>query len=323
MSCYPLLFEPVYKDYIWGGHRIPEIYDRNTDQEICAESWEIADRPEGMSVVKNGSLAGKTLEELVKSMGRGLLGTSCRTNGFPLLIKIIDAKKRLSVQVHPNDETAARYGGEAKTECWYILGDNSDACVFAGLEPGTNAETFRTALEAEELEKMLCRIPAREGETIYIPGGRVHAIAEECLLLEVQQNSNTTYRVYDWGRVGHDGKPRELHVEQAFQVINWSDTAPEPICPTPTDKDGDNTWFDIIKSPYFHLTRLDMSVPERLINDGSSFRILFTLNGIMEIKGNEITEELSPGTSCLLPAGLEECTISPADGNSSVISITH
>ncbi len=320
-NLYPLLFKPVYKDYIWGGHRIPELYNRETDQKICAESWEVSERPEGMSLVRNGPLTNKSLHDVVQMLGEDLLGTACKGSEFPLLIKIIDAKQRLSVQVHPDDNTATQFGGEAKTECWLTLTGDGDSSVFAGLKPGTNAETFKEALEAEELEKMLCEVPAVEGEAIYIPGGRVHAIAEGCLLLEVQQNSNTTYRVYDWGRIGHDGNPRELHIEQAFNVINWDDTAPTPSKPKPMKSKGSNSWFKLIKSPYFHLTRCDMTSTETLKNDPSSFQVIFVTKGTVEISGNGTTEEAGPGTSCLLPAALKNCSITPK-GTASVISIT-
>lgn len=321
-NLYPFLFESVYKDYIWGGHRIPEMFGRKISQNTCAESWEVADRPEGMSIIRNGPLTGKSLHEVVEKFGFNLLGTKCDDVVFPLLIKIIDAKQRLSVQVHPDNATAALHGGEAKTECWLTLAGNEGASVFAGLKPGTTAESFRKALDAEELEKLLCEVPAVEGEAIYIPGGRVHAIAEGCLLLEVQQNSNTTYRVYDWGRTGHDGKPRELHVEQAFQSINWNDTAPTPSRPVPMQSKSSNSWFELIKSPYFHLTRLDLSDVENLPGTGETFRVIFVTKGVVEITGNGITENIGPGTTCFLPAALDDCRITPTDDSSSLIAIT-
>lgn len=321
-NTYPLLFQPVYKDYIWGGHRIPDLYNRDTDQAVCAESWEISDRHDGMSIITNGDLKGKSLHDAVSTMGKDLLGRGCQDTVFPLLVKLIDAKQNLSVQVHPDDETADKYGGEAKTECWLTLAGDADACVFAGLQSGTTEETFKQGIENEELERMICKVPAVEGEAIYIPGGRVHAIAEGCLLLEVQQNSNTTYRVYDWGRVGNDGNPRELHIDQAFQVINWNDTAPTPSRPVPIESEGKNNWFELIKSPYFHMTRLDLSQEESLLSNGESFRILFVSQGTVRISGNGFTETLRPGVSCLLPAALEVSSLVPIDGPASAISIT-
>lgn len=319
---YPLLFEPVYKDYIWGGNRIPRVYKRDGAADVCAESWEISDRPEGMSVVRNGPLAGRSLHQLVESMGKRLLGTTRTHGGFPLLIKIIDAKQRLSVQVHPDDGAAARYGGEAKTEMWYVLDAEPGATIFAGLRPGTDADGLRTALENEQLEDVLCSLPARSGQAIFIPGGRVHAIGEGCLLLEVQQNSNTTYRVYDWGRVGSDGKPRELHVEQAFRVIDWGSEPVTPTTPRPLSHPGSNSWCEVISCPYFRVTRVDLSGPETLSPGGAGFHALFASDRTTVVDGGGVLEQLVPGTSCLIPAALAEYSLRPVDRDSSVLLIT-
>ncbi|MFC1498453.1 type I phosphomannose isomerase catalytic subunit [Verrucomicrobiota bacterium] len=318
---YPLLFSPVYKDYIWGGDRIRRKYNRHIKQDACAESWEIADRPEGMSVVLNGPLAGKTLHELVDTMGTQLVGSACKSKTFPLLIKIIDAKQRLSVQAHPDDHTAAIYGGEAKTEMWYVLESEPGSKVFAGLKSGTNRESFETALKEKRLEEVLCEIHTKPEEAIFVPGGRVHAIAEGCLLLEIQQNSNTTYRVYDWGRMGKDGKPRELHINQAFQVINWKDYCPEPVKPKKISGNNGNSYSEIINCPYFNATRIDLSNPENAENNGQSFHILFAVSGKTIIEGGENTVEAAAGTSCLIPAKLKNYTLKPVDGDAELIRI--
>jgi len=317
-----LLLEPVYKDYIWGGNRIPGIFNRPYDGDICAESWEIADRPEGMSVVANGPLKGTTLHELVENSGPSLLGSECASDVFPLLVKIIDARQKLSVQVHPNDEAAAVHGGDAKTEMWYVLNADRDACVFAGFAPGADRETFERALAEERLEEALNRFPVKPGKAVYIPGGRVHAIGSGCLLLEIQQNSNTTYRVYDWGRVGKDGKPRDLHIDQAFKVINWDDTIPELSNPRLlAEHDGNSTW-EIMCCPYFHVVRLDISEPEPVENDGRSFHALFTARGNVMVKTPQAEVETAPGTSCLLPAALHNYTLDPNSNPASVMRIS-
>lgn len=321
-NLYPLLFEPIYKDYIWGGTRIPEIYSRDVTMEVCAESWEISDRPEGMSLVRNGPLTGRSLHDLVVSMGHRLLGESTSHEVFPLLIKIIDAKQRLSVQVHPDDDSAAKHGGEAKTEMWYVLDAEPDAAIFAGLAAGTDADGFGRAVREERLEDVLCSIPARAGEAVYIPGGRVHAIGEGCLLLEVQQNSNTTYRVYDWGRAGADGRPRELHVDQAFKVIHWDSDAVGPTVPSCVRRPGPNSWNEVITCPYFEVMRLDLSSRETISPGGLTFHALFSSNGTTMLEGGAMAEELGPGTSCLVPAALDSYSLIPRDGYSQILLIT-
>lgn len=326
---YPLLFTPVCKDLIWGGDRIARIFNREPKQKICAESWEISDRPEGMSTVSNGPLAGSSLHELVETMHEDLLG-SCLSTAirrgkslvFPLLIKIIDAKQRLSVQVHPDERTADICGGEAKTEMWYVLDAEPEARIFAGLRPGVDRQAFEEALRRKQIEDTLCSIALQPGMAIYIPGGRIHSIGEGSLLLEAQQNSNTTYRVYDWDRPGKDDKLRDLHIEQALHVINWEDNLPLTIEPSKLEHPGMNSQWKVITCPYFHITRFELLEPETTCNDGSSFHILFTVTGNTDIEGNGFIEKLSPGTSCLLPAALDRYTLTPTDGNTTIIRIS-
>jgi len=333
---YPLFFTPIYKDYIWGGNRISQVFDRTIDTGICAESWEVADRPEGMSTVSEGPLTGISLHELIVSMGKDLLGThvlpsralsradasSDELPAFPLLTKIIDARQRLSVQVHPDDRAAAKYGGEAKAEMWYVLDADRDARVFAGLIPGTDRTAFGAALKMNRLEDILCSIPVRRGQAIYIPGGRVHSIGEGCLLLEIQQNSNTTYRVYDWGRLDKDGGPRELHIAEALRVIDWSDPLPEPVQPVKLGEKGGNSYWEIITCPHFHVLRSVLSSSEKFLNDRRTFHIIFIAEGTVDIEGGGIVARKGPGTSCLIPAVLETYGITPAHGPASIIRIS-
>ncbi len=323
MKPYPLLLQPVYKDYIWGGNRIARRYDREGTPGVCAESWEIADRPEGMSTVINGELKGKTLHELVGEMGEQLLGNGCQETVFPLLIKLIDAKLDLSVQVHPNDENADVTGGEAKTEMWYALDAEPDATIYAGLKPNTTQDSFEAALEQGDLETVaLAKIPARPGRAVFVPGGRVHAIGAGCLLLEIQQNSNTTYRVYDWGRVGNDGKPRELHLEQALQVIDWDNAAPEVVPPRPRATDGVNPWWEIIQCPFFKTARVELHEPEEVTHTGDSFHALFVTKGSVLIGANGVMASAPAGTSCLVPAAATNYTLTPIGGAATVVQIT-
>ena len=322
MNLYPLCFKPIYRDYIWGGDRIIRTYGRNEPPGIYAESWEISDRDDGMSLVRNGPLAGRSLRELVRMGGADLLGTRVRSPVFPLLIKLIDSRERLSVQVHPNDETARRYGGEAKTEMWYMLDAAPDAGVFAGLKAGTDETAFNRAMETKRFREILNRVPVKAGDAIFIPGGRVHAIDAGCLILEVQQNSNTTYRIYDWDRVGNDGQPRPLHLAEARQVIDWTDAAGAKAHPRRIEKTGLNERWEILESPYFRLERLVLAEPWTARGDGSTFQVLFVATGRVRVEAGGGIEVLEPGTSCLLPAALRECVIRPVNSTAEVLRTT-
>lgn len=316
---YPLIFEPVYKDYIWGGSRIASRYGRIGTHGVVAESWEVSDRPEGMSIVANGSLAGKTLHELIQDYGDELLGHQRDYETFPLLIKIIDAKKRLSVQVHPDEESAKKVGGEPKTEMWYVLDADPGSVVYAGLKPGVSEAKVRDALGAQQVEKLLQAIPVTHGNVIYIPGGRVHAIGEGCLLLEIQQNSNTTYRVYDWGRLGKDGKPRELHVEQAMRVIHWNDPGPAKkgaVC------QADEPMMELQSSPYFRIERASFADSLSCSMDGLSFHLLFVENGSIRIKTESSHLEVHPGTTVLIPANMSGYELAGLNGSHDLLRIS-
>ena len=327
---YPLLFEPVYKDYLWGGDRISKRYGRRTGHRTCAESWEIADRPEGMSRVINGSLRGRTLHELVARLGARLLGSAgvarARASGdraFPLLVKLIDASQRLSLQVHPDDRRAHRVGGQPKTEMWYILGAEPGSQIFAGLRPGTGPAEFHEAIAQGTVLRLVYAMPALPGRAFYIPGGRIHAIGEGCLLLEIQQNSHTTYRVHDWGRVDRDGRPRELHLDKAIPVINWKDRPAHPIRPVQVRRSRTgNTYDRIVRSGHFHVMRLRLRSPEPVANGGRSFHAYFVESGRVRAEANGFSADLAPGQSVLLPAAVARYRLSPLAGGAVLIRAT-
>lgn len=315
---YPLRFNPVYKDYPWGGSRIPETYNRDVPEGIYAESWEISDHNDGMSVVANGPLAGKTLRETLQADPQGIMGTKVEGSKFPLLIKLIDAKQKLSVQVHPNDQTAAEFGGEAKTEMWYLLGDNPTQ-VYCGLNDGVTKERFLQAVEDGTSGDSMRAVPVAKDSAVFVRGGRVHAIAEGCLILEIQQSSNTTYRIYDWGRVGNDGKPRELHIEQAINVINWDDHEDPLVEPIPmVDTDTFQCW-EVLACEYFRLEKLHFTAPLEVPLDGTTFHALFVAEGEATVSWDNETLEAPAGTSILVPAALPAYTL---DGNATVLRTT-
>lgn len=230
-SLYPLTFEPVLKDYIWGGRNLAR-FGRNLPPGVTAESWEIAGHENGTTRVDNGPFAGKALTALQAELGLDLIGRNCswalERGKFPLLIKLLDANRPLSVQVHPDDDYAlANEGNElGKTEMWVVLHAEPDAQLILGVKPGTTRELFREAIRDGRLEPFLPAFPVKAGDHVCVPAGSLHAIMGGLIIAEIQQNSDTTYRVYDWNRVGTDGKPRPLHVDKALEVINFEQVEP-------------------------------------------------------------------------------------------------
>lgn len=315
---YPLTFTPVYKDYPWGGDGFHRIYGRKVPFDICAESWEITDRPDGMSVVVNGPLAGASLHDLLARHGTDLAGTAWRGGPFPLLIKLIDARERLSLQVHPDGKGARAHGSEPKTEAWLMLAAAPHARVFAGLKPGVTQSAFRKALSSQRLEELLTALPTRAGDVIFIPGGRLHAIDAGCLLLEVQQNSNTTYRVYDWNRVGPDGRARSLHRQEAFNVIDWQDHGPVQS-PAPTGATpGTGPVQELLSCPFFIIERLKPANRMDVALNGNTCHILFVMEGRIEIGAGSRTWKAPRGTTWLIPANLGGYTLLAADRTTAV-----
>ena len=302
---HPLRFKPVYKDYIWGGDKIIRLYNRQEPPGIYAESWEVSDRNDGMSVVINGDLAGKSLRDVVLAFGSDLLGTRVHAQAFPLLVKLIDSRERLSVQVHPDDDAAARHGGEAKTEMWYVLEAAPGAAVFAGLKPGVTRRDFEQAIRGTRLENALQTVPVEAGDAIFMPGGRVHALDAGCLILEVQQNSNTTYRIYDWGRVGHDGRPRETHLAEALRAIRWGDAGSSKAVPAPLPAAAPNVRRRIVECPYFRMERLELRAPWRPESDPGTFQVYFAAADALRLEWAGGRMAIPEGGTVLVPAALE------------------
>jgi mannose-6-phosphate isomerase len=317
----PLCFRPVYKDYLWGGRRIPELFHRAAPSGAVAESWELADREEGMSVVEGGPWAGKTLADLVAEEGAELIGMASPRGRFPLLIKLIDAAQRLSVQVHPHDDNAARTGGDPKTEMWIVLAAAPGAAIIAGLKPEVDEELFRCALSENRVQDLMNRIEVKAGDAAYVPGGRVHAICEGCLILEVQQNSNTTYRLYDWGRVDSDGRPRDLHIDRAMEVIHW-DEGPAGLCRPEPLRGADGLRGALIQeSPYFRVERWALERGAGLSCDGRTFAAVFSPQPLRASGGGEAIDAPG-GRTVLFPAASESVRIEPAEDRAEVIVMT-
>ena len=228
----PLRFRPIAKPRVWGGRRLEALLGRELPgSDPVGESWDLVDLPEGQSEVVGGPLAGATLHELVVRHPHEILGRAALARGrFPLLIKALDAHRMLSVQVHPDGEAVRRMGGAArpKTEAWFVVHADPGATLYAGVREGTTREAFAAALEEGKVEALLHRIAVAPGMALLLEAGTVHALGAGIVLIEVQQASDTTYRVHDWGRMGLDGRPRELHVEQALESIRFDRPPPAP-----------------------------------------------------------------------------------------------
>jgi mannose-6-phosphate isomerase len=308
---YPLLFEPVYQSYLWGGDWIARHYGRDLPPGCYAESWEVSDRAEGESIVRNGPWQGQRLSDLLHAHSEMLLGAAL--DRFPLLIKLIDAQQTLSLQVHPNDATAAQYGGEAKTEMWYVLDATAEACVYAGWNRAVNAQQVRAAIADGSLQDLLQVVPVKAGDAILMHGGYVHAIGAGCRLLEVQQNSNTTYRLYDWGRVGADGQPRPLHIEDGLCVLDWQVMPTVRTTPRRIGFMGANELWDILRTEYFRIEELRVHEEWPSAHDGRTCQILFVSDGKITLAYEGGQLEIVAGTSCLIPAALTNYTLTTGD----------
>lgn len=303
----PLLkFAPLYQQRVWGGRGLGQALGRvlPTGGPI-GESWEIVDRPEAQSVVTGGQFAGRTLRQLIETYAIELMGPGWpRERRFPVLVKWLDCRDRLSVQVHPPAAVAVELGGESKTENWYFFQTEPGASVLAGLQPGIDAKKFARALEDGDVEKCMCRHSTHAGDSLFIRSGVMHAIEAGNVILEIQQNSDTTYRVYDWGRVGLDGKPRALHVRESLACLA-ANTAP-----TPQLVRGSAKATELAECPEFRITRRQLAAGEALhFAAREQPRILSVVEGGLRAAnadvGNLAAGTLGCGDNVLLPYATE------------------
>jgi mannose-6-phosphate isomerase len=276
----PLRLRPLYMERVWGGRMLETLYQRPLPENAgpIGESWEVVDREDEQSVVEDGPLAGATLHELWEKHRSAVFGEAAPgTARFPLLIKILDARDRLSIQVHPPAEVAARLGGEPKTEMWYIAEADAGAALYIGVKLGVNRKVFAAAIESRTVEDVVNRLPVKDGDFIFVPSGRLHAIGGGLVIFEIQQNSDTTYRVFDWNRPGLDGKPRRLHVAESLQCIDFTDTNPQA---------GTADGSVLVACPHFIVERVE------LVGDSSmkwgrpgEFSVLTVVQGAITFEG--------------------------------------
>ncbi len=305
----PLTFAPIFMERIWGGRQLQTHYGKALPPHgRVGEAWEIVDRPEAQSVVRLGPCAGQSLHDLWINRRAEIFGAVPNAPRFPLLIKLLDAQDKLSLQVHPPADVATRLGGEPKTEFWYVAEAARGAELFAGLRESISAHDFKRSIENGTVADLVHSIPVRAGDSMFLPAGRFHAIGAGSLLVEVQQNSNTTYRVFDWNRTDDAGQPRALHVDLALQSIDFDDCKSELLTPS-----GEI----LVSHELFEVQKWTLEAT-RPINERGQFAIVCVLTGGLDCAGLQ----LRPGEFCLVPAQLTDRSIRPLQPQTSILRIT-
>lgn len=305
---YIMKLNPAFKDYLWGGTKLRDEFGLDCDLDKIAEGWMLSCHKDGNCTVQNGEFQGLTLKEAIEKSEASLIGKNAeKFEDFPILIKLIDAKQNLSIQVHPNDEYAQKVEHEyGKTEMWYVVDCDEGAYLYYGFKEPITKEQFKTSIENNTLTDILNKVEVKKGDCFFIESGTVHAIGAGLLIAEIQQNSNTTYRVYDYGRVGADGRPRELHTEKALEVTV---TAP-PTCPVLHDNGFVET--TLAECKYFTVKKYNLNGDIELNVDGRSFSSLLCVEGQCTV--GDI--ELKRGECVFIPANFGSVIIS---GNATLL----
>jgi|SRR5438552_5022183 len=306
----PLIFEPIFIERMWGGRKLADLFGKKLPpNKRIGESWEIVDRPEAQSIVADGPLCGKTLHELWTQHRREIFGDLADTLRFPLLIKILDAQEELSLQVHPPADVADRLGGEPKSEFWYIAAAERNAELLLGFREPIRRNRFEEKLHDGTIIDQVQKIPVRSGDAVFLPAGRLHAVSAGNLLIEIQQNSDTTYRVFDWNRTDPaTGSKRDLHVEQAIQCIDFEDVQPKVI-----QSEGEL----LISHSLFEIRKWNLDEAREAVPLGQ-FAIVCCLSG--SLRSADV--HLAPGELFLIPAHLEDRQLKPLVPDTSLLCIT-
>lgn len=304
---YPIKLKAPLKDYLWGGTRLRDEYGKSGELEKVAESWELSCHKDGQSIIINGEAAGQTLSAYIEAQGRGILGPrGGKGEGFPILVKFIDAKDNLSVQVHPDNDYAWRVEGEpGKTEMWYVMDAEPGAQLIYGFKEAISREEFARRIADNTLLEVCRQVPVKKGDTFFIASGTLHAIGAGALICEIQQSSNTTYRVYDYGRKGADGKPRQLHIEKALDVTGREPLKlrTEPVARLQGLVAGAD--IDLLAScEYFTVYHMTLRDEIKMAAPTESFQALTVLAGTVAIESRTGTAELKKGETAFLPVGL-------------------
>ncbi len=295
---------------VWGGRRLQSLFGKELPPgKQIGESWEIVDRPEAQSVVRHGPWRGRTLHELwlehrLEIFGDGLPDVP----RFPILAKLLDAREKLSLQVHPNPQIAASLGGEPKSELWYFAAADEGAEIFVGLRAGVQPAQFEQAIDDGSVAGLVPRLPVKSGDSFFVPSGRLHAIGGGNLIVEIQENSDTTYRVFDWARTNEKGQPRALHRTESMRAINFQDYEPQLVRQT-----GER----LLESPHFVVERWELSAA-RPASDRAAFAIFVCLDGAVECRG----VAARPGDFFLVPACAGESELQPTAPATSLLRVT-
>jgi len=304
---YPLTFDPIFKDYVWGGRNLAEKLGRSLPDGIVAESWDIAAHPNGSSLVNAGSMQGKTLGEVMALWGEALVGSNSQPalelGKFPLLIKLLDANRWLSVQVHPDDAYGLAHEQEfGKTEMWIVLHAEPGAEIIYGFVPGVTRERYAQEIADERAADSLQRLPVKKGDVIFVPAGAIHALGPGIIVAEIQQNSDTTYRIYDWGR------PRPIHLEQALAVLDFGMVTPGPVRPRTLIKEDGLHVEQLAVCPYFETNRIILPPDNAFYGfcDGATFEVWGVLEGRATIEWSGEPVTLAGVSWALLPADMGE-----------------
>jgi mannose-6-phosphate isomerase len=305
----PLTFEPIFMERMWGGRRLEAEFGKKLPpKRPIGESWEIADRPEAQSIVHNGLLRGKTLHELWTQYRDEIFGETPDSPRFPLLLKLLDAHDKLSLQVHPPEKLAERLGGESKTEFWYVAAADPGAELYLGFRQSITRGQFEKALRDGTAADYVHTVRVRTGDSVFLPAGRLHALGAGNLLIEVQQNSDTTYRVLDWNSVYYKVNPRSLHVDQALQCIDFNDVAPNLIAPQ-----GEL----LVRHDLFEIQKWNLESP-RTVTPSGQFAIVCCLTGSLHCAD----VNLKPGEFFLVPAELRDRQLNPISKGTTLLRIT-
>jgi mannose-6-phosphate isomerase len=302
----PLTFEPIFMERMWGGRGLNTEFGKKLPANVrIGESWEIVDRPEAQSLVRDGPMRGRTLHQLWMEDREEIFGDAPDTARFPLIAKLIDAREKLSLQVHPSSGVAKALGGETKDELWYVLDAVPDAQIYAGLRRGVTREQFEAALENSSVAELVHRISVKDGDAIFMPSGRLHTMGHGILVAEIQQNSDTTYRVFDWNRVGTGGKPRRLHVSEAMQSIDFTDIEPNLI-----QSRGET----LVRDSVFVVEKWNL-VSKREAATLGKFAIFLCLDGEIDCAGLKFKS----GDFFLIPAALQDRNLHPRGADTSLL----
>ena len=314
MNPYPLEFLPVIKQIIWGGRRLGDQLGKPIgDESDYAESWEVVDHGADQSVVAHGCLAGKTLSQVATDHAKWLFGAShAESSGqFPLLFKYLDCNRVLSVQVHPDDSYGLSMTPPdlGKTEAWYIVDAEPESLIYAGLKSGVDRSAFAAAIDEGRTEEVLHSFHPTPGDVVFIPAGTVHALGAGLLVAEIQQASNTTFRLFDWNRIGADGQPRQLHLEQGLEVTDY-ESGPAAAASVDASAAG---WQSVVECEKFVLRLLHQG--QAMLAGDDQFHILTVPRGSAVLRTDDSSMNLSVGQTVLLPAAMNECSIEPSDGS--------